>query len=72
MDKILQNHLHNGTDAPKLQFSDAIENAPQEAVTTVSGTADATYSSNEQTMLNDLTTAVNDLITKLQTIGIIK
>lgn len=65
-------HYHNGTDSPKLQFNEAIENAPQEAVTAVSGTADATYSSNEQTMLNDIKASLNDLIVKLQNIGIIK
>jgi hypothetical protein len=71
MEKI-PNHLHNGTDAPKLVFSQAIENAPQEEVTAITGTADSTYSSNEQTMLNDLKTTINDLLTKLQNVGIIK
>lgn len=68
----MENHNHNGTDAPRLQFSEAIENAPQEAVTAISGTADSTYSSNEQTMLNDIKASLNDLIDKLQAIGIIK
>lgn len=68
----MENHNHNGTDSPKLQFSEAIENAPQEAVTVISGTADSTYSSNEQTMLNDIKASLNDLIDKLQNVGILK
>ncbi len=67
-----RNHTHNGTDAPKLVLSEAVENAPQTAVTAVSGTADSTYSGNEQTLINDLKTAVNDLILKLQNVGILK
>lgn len=69
---MVENHTHNGTDSPKLPFQDAIENAPQEAVTAITGTADATYSANEQTMLNDIKASLNDLIDKLQTLGIIK
>lgn len=68
----LKLHSHNGTDAQKLIFSDSIESAPQEAVSVITGTADGTYSANEQTMLNDLKAGVNDLITKLQTLGILK
>lgn len=43
----------------------------QGAVTAVAGTAGGTYTGTEQTMINDLKTAVNDLITKLQNHGII-
>lgn len=68
----LKPHGHTGTDSPKLFAGEALENCPQEAVTAISGTADATYSSNEQTMLNDIKASLNDLITKLQDIGIIK
>jgi len=68
----LKPHSHNGTDSQKLVFKDAIENAPQEAVTEITGTADGTYSTNEQNMLNDLKDTVNDLIDKLQTLGILK
>lgn len=67
-----RNHTHNGTDAPKLVLSEAVENAPQEAATAVSGTADLTYSSTERDMINNSATAINDLITKLQAIGILK
>jgi len=69
MDK---NHTHNGTDAPKLVLSEAIENAPQEAIEQITGTADATYSANEQTLINDLKDTVNDLLTKLANVGIIR
>jgi hypothetical protein len=65
-------HLHTGTDSPKLVFQDAIENAPQATIADVSGTAGATYSATEQTLINDLKGTVNDLLTKLQNIGIIK
>jgi len=69
MDK---NHTHNGTDSPKLLIQEALENCPQESIDAITGTADGTYSSNEQTMINDLKDTVNDLLQKLQTIGIIK
>lgn len=73
MDKFTQKpHIHNGTDSQKLYAGDALEGAPQLAVTAISNTADATYSANEQAMLNELKASVNDLITKLQTLGILK
>lgn len=68
----MENHTHNGTDAPRLQASEAIEGAPQTAVTEISDTADATYSANEQTMLNNIKASLNDLIDKLQTLGLLK
>ena len=68
----MENHTHNGTDAPKLRASEAIEGAPQAAVTEISDTADATYSANEQTMLNNIKASLNDLIDKLQTLGLLK
>lgn len=68
----LKPHVHNGTDSPKLYAGEAFINTPQEAITVISGTADGTYSANEQTMLNDIKSTVNDLLTKLQNIGIIK
>ena len=68
----MQPHLHNGTDSPQLYLGDAVLNAPQAAVTQVSGTASGTYGATEQAMINNTKTAVNDLITKLQTLGILK
>ncbi len=64
-------HRHNGSDSPKLYFGESIQRAPQEAVTAVSGTAGGTYGSAEQLILNDTATSLNDLITKLQNLGII-
>jgi hypothetical protein len=66
-------HYHNGTDSPKLVFQDAIENAPQQALTTgTSSTAGATYTATEQAMINNLKTRVAELETKLQSLGILK
>lgn len=67
----LKDHKHNGTDSPKLVIQECFENVPQEAIDQITGTADSTYSSNEQTLINDLKTTVNDLLTKLANIGII-
>lgn len=39
------------------------------SVTDVSGTADATYSTNEQDLINDLVTAVNALLAELRERG---
>ena len=65
-------HRHNGSDAPKLYFGESMQRAPQEAVTALSGTAGGTYTASEQTLINDTVTSVNDLITKLQTLGILE
>lgn len=43
----------------------------QATVTSVSGTAGATYTATEQGMINNLKTAVNDIISRLQSMGII-
>jgi hypothetical protein len=69
----LKPHSHNGTDAQKLVFSEAIENAPQEALTTgTSSTAGALYTTTERDMINNLKTRVAELETRLQTLGILK
>ena len=66
-------HQHNGTDSPKLYASDALENAPQPALTAgTSSTAGATYTGTEQAMINNLKTRVAELELKLQTLGLIK
>lgn len=63
--------MHTGTDSPKIPAS-SILRVPQEAVTEITDTADATYSTNERDMLNNLKASLNDLIDKLQTLGILK
>ena len=69
---MVERHTHNDTDSPKLVFQDAIENAPQEAVTEITATAGGTYTASEQAMINNLKTSLNDLIDKLQSVGILK
>lgn len=68
----LKPHTHNGADSQKLDLKFSSERVPQSTVTQVTGIADGTYSTNEQTMLNNLKSTVNDLITKLQTIGLLE
>jgi len=68
----MQNHTHNGTDSPKLVIQEAIERVPQDAVTEITKTAGATYGANEQSMLGDIKASLNDLIDKLQEIGLLK
>ena len=43
----------------------------ESAITTVSGTADATYSANEVTLINAQTTAINAILTALRNHGLI-
>lgn len=69
---MVERHTHNGSDSHRLRAQEALVNAPQEAVTPPSGTAGATYTSNEQAILQATANSLADLITKLQTIGIIK
>lgn len=58
-------HRHNGIDVPRIRVSD-LEKLPSTTISEVTGTADATYSANEQNLINDLKTAVNALINILQ------
>lgn len=67
----LKPHVHNGVDAPEIPGENLV-NAPQTTIALVSGTADGTYSSNEQTLINAQTTAINDIITKLKALGLIR
>lgn len=69
---MVETHEHTGTDSPKLKAYEALEGCPQETITEVSGTASGTYTSTEQDMINDLKDTVNDLIEKLQNVGILK
>ena len=66
-------HTHNDTDSPKLYAGDAIKNAPQEALTVGTIlTAGATYTANEQAMMNNFKTRIAEIETKLQTLGLLK
>lgn len=65
-------HKHNGTDSRKLKASEALLGTPQEAVSQVLGSASGTYGATEQSIINDTKASLNDLIVKLQAIGLIK
>lgn len=70
---MVENHLHNGTDSPRLDAKRALINAPQSATTALTGnTADTTYSSNEQAMLNNHETILSELVAKLTNLGLIR
>lgn len=63
-------HRHNGIESPRLPGSSLV-GAPQDAITSITGTADGTYSVNEQTLINDHTTAINAIITALRNLKLI-
>lgn len=70
-------HTHNGTDAPKLYAGEALENAPQEALTTASvgsltsgGAGDLKTS--DSTIIANAITRLGELETKLRFLGLIK
>lgn len=66
-------HLHNGTDAPRLDAKRALLKAPQPTGTPVTtGTAGGAYTANEQAMINNLKTTVTELVTKLTNLGLIR
>jgi len=70
---MVERHAHDGSSCNKLYAGDALERAPQEALTTgTASTAGATYTATEQAMLNNLKTRIAELETKLQTLGLIK
>jgi len=69
---MVERHTHSGVDSHKLKASDALQDAPQEAVTPIAGTAGGSYGVNEQGMLQDTSDGLDDLITKLQAIGLLK
>jgi len=63
-------HYHNGVDSNQLTASDALFNCPQPAITPIAGTAGATYTAAEQTIINAQIVAINSIITKLKAIGL--
>lgn len=58
-------HTHNKTDSPGVEYDDLLI-TPEEAIDDISGTADGTYSANEQTLINAQTTAINEILTALR------
>lgn len=62
MDKVVP-HSHNDTDSPKLFAGDALRSAPQEAVTLPTGGS---------TIDTQARTAINDIVSKLQALGLLK
>lgn len=64
-------HTHNDSDSPAIPYEN-IQIISEDTIDEVAGTADGTYSSNEQTLINDLKVAVNALIAALQAKRIIK
>lgn len=58
----LQRHTHNGIDSQKIPGK-SIEKAPQNAVTTPSGGV---------TIDSQARTAINDIISRLQELGLLK
>lgn len=77
MEKVLP-HDHGGTNSPKLYAGDALEGAPQEALTVASdpNTLTTGGANNLKTadalILQNALTRLNELETKLQALGIIK
>jgi len=65
-------HNHNGTDSPQLSIQDAFINVPQATITPVSGSAGGTYTGTEQALINSTKTQLNELITKLETLGLLR
>lgn len=64
-------HKHTGQDEPQIEYED-LSILSESAIANVSGTADATYSSNEQTLINDQTAAINFILAALRNKRIIK
>lgn len=70
---MVDKHFHNGSDSNKIYAGDALESAPQEALTAGTGsTAGVTYTATEQAMLNNFKTRIAELETKLKTLGLLK
>lgn len=71
MDTTIQNHEHNGIDSKQLTGRVFI-NAPFDAIADISGSAGATYTSTEQTIINNQTIAINSILSTLRSLQIIR
>lgn len=65
-------HNHNDVDSPKLSIQESFINVPISTVTPVSGTAGGLYTGTEQALINSTKTKLNELITKLETLGLLR
>lgn len=68
---MIERHTHNGTDTPLIPGS-SIQGAPQEALTVVNEDTINTGDPTSDTVIENMRTRINELETKLQTLGIIK
>lgn len=69
---MVERHEHTGVDSPQIDLKRAVYNSPQEAITPATGTAGGTYSATEQGIINAHTATINEIITKLQNLGLLK
>lgn len=68
----LKPHTHDGTNSDQLDLKKSVYNAPQTALTSATGTtAGGTYTATEQNLINNHTTRLNELETKLRALGLI-
>lgn len=67
----ISSHVH-GVNSPKV-WGKYLRDAPQTAMTTADGSsADATYSANEQSLINNHTTRINEIETILTNLNLIQ
>lgn len=71
VNRAVKDQEHNGSDSKRLSGKN-LAGAPRAAISDVSGTADGTYSANEQNLINAQTVAVNEVISVLRYLGFIR
>lgn len=65
-------HNHDGTSLDKLFAGDSLRGAPQESLTTASVLTVNSGDADTNTVINNTRTRLNELETKLRTLGILK
>lgn len=69
----INDHYHTGGNGDGKRLNPKnLQGSPQAAIADVSGTADGTYSGNEQSLINDLKTSNNDILEALRNLGLIR
>ena len=73
----LKPHRHNGVDSDKLYLGNAVQDAPQEALTatdtaTLSSGGSEDLKSSDSDVIDNIRTRVDELETKLQRLGLLK